>query len=106
MAKNKRRIAIAILGLAVAAAHAELVPAPCDHITGGGNFLDDTGSLAAFSASLGCRDSRLVGQLAFRDEARGIRFRSVALTAWLADPRQPELREACGIGVLAGAEEP
>ena len=55
---------------------------------------------------MGCRDSRLVGQVVYRDEARGIRFRSAALTAWLTDPREPELREACGIGVLAGTDEP
>lgn len=101
--------------LAVAAAHlallsplsfAAFVPAPCDAVTGGGSLLDDQGAKANFSVEAGCRAGRLVGQLSYRDPSNGLHFESTAITAWLTDPRHPEIREICGIGQVAGQPEP
>ena len=93
------------LGLATAAS-AAMQQAPCDYMTGGGNLAGDRGERAAFSIAAGCRNGVLVGHVAFRDADAAIQFRSSALTAYLADPAQPELREICGIGRVAGADEP
>ena len=85
------------LGGAGTAAAQEWVPAPCDVVTGGGTLVDDDADLVHLTAEVGCRDGTLVGQVEYRDPRDRIHFRSLAITAWLTDPKRPWLRDACGI---------
>lgn len=98
-------VALGLGGAGLAAAQ-EYVPAPCDVVTGGGTLVDDDGDLVHLTAEVGCRNGTLVGQVEYRDPRDRIEFRSLAITAWLTDPKRPWLRDACGIGRIAGVDEP
>jgi len=93
-------------------AHAQIVPQPCDFITGGGFVFKDNGARANFGAHGGCKNGSFWGHVNYVDHdavpfagtSSPYHVDSTEITGYLTVPGFPNARDICGIAQTNAGE--
>ena len=96
----------AALGLAAPlAVQAYHLPAPCDTITASGTVTKESGAIASFAATGGCKNGKFWGSVSFTDTETGTQVSSTEISGYLWDPAVPQARDICGLAVNANGDD-
>jgi len=94
-------LVVTALALTRSPVSAQIVPDPCDFITGGGFVFKGDGARANFGAHGGCKNGAFWGHVNYVDHggfggATPFHVDSVEITGYLIDPVIPNARDICG----------
>jgi hypothetical protein len=95
-------LVVAAFALTRSPVRAQIVPEPCDFITGGGFVFKDDGTRANFGAHGGCKNGSFWGHVNYVDHggflgATPYHVDSTEITGYLTVPASPNARDICGI---------